>query len=194
MAAGRAHSGMVPAFNNSDTVTCPGNQPGADMRVEIVASCPDSQPAQPFNSGGIEFVSVKAPAVGGTGGNRLRQSPTRRRAEFRFNSQAVDQSTPLDGITIDLPTQRFRPAVAIRQTQMMQILHTDDQRRRRFSPRNGGNRLLQPGQIRPRPAILRRRGEAQKTALMQVREIVVGKVAAAIKLCRLFGHQLTNVG
>lgn len=43
-----------------------------------------------------------------------------------------------------------------------------------------------------RPAILRRRGEAQKTALMQVREIVVGKVAAAIKLCRLFGHQLTN--
>lgn len=29
---------------------------------------------------------------------------------------------------------------------------------------------------------------------MQEREIVVGKIAAAVKLCRLFGHLLTNVG
>ena len=79
---------------------------------------------------------------------------------------------------------------------MMQvILHTDDQRRRRFPYAMAAvNRLAAVGQIRPALPYCAGVARSQKTALMQEREIVVGKIAAAVKLCRLFWPSADECG
>ena len=162
MAAGCPHSAVVPAFDDANTVTFARHQPGADQRRSVVAAAPDGQPAQPLNTGGINFMAINLPPFRfrAAGRHGLRQAAARRGAQFRLHAQAVDQSSPLNGIVKNPLAQRLGPVLVFRQPQMMQVLHADDQRRRRFAPGNSGNRLLEPGKIGTCPAVLQRYGEA----------------------------------
>ncbi|SAU46967.1 Uncharacterised protein [Klebsiella quasipneumoniae] len=105
-------------------------------------------------------MAVDVPAVRAAARHGVRQAAARRGAQIRLNAQTVDQAAVLDGIMKNLLAQRRVPAVVFRQPQMVQILHADDQRRRRLTPGDGGDGLLQLGQAGARAAVSTRHGEA----------------------------------
>ncbi len=105
-------------------------------------------------------MTVDVPAVRAAARHGVRQAAPRRGTQLRLNAQAVDQATAFDGVVKNLLAQRRVPGVVFRQPQMVQILHADDQRRRRLTPGDGGDGLLQLGQAGARAAVSTRHGEA----------------------------------
>lgn len=160
MAAGGPHPGVIPAFHHANPGAVARHQPGAHPRRVLIASRPNRQPAQPFNAGGINFMAADVPALRATGRHGVRQAAPRRGAQLRLDAQAVDEATVFDSIVKNLLAQRRVPGVVFRQPQMVQILHADDQRRRRLTPGDGGDGLLQLGQAGARAAVSTRHGEA----------------------------------
>ena len=105
-------------------------------------------------------MAADVPALRATGRHGVRQAAPRRGSQLRLDAQAVDQATVFDSIVKNLLAQRRVPGVVFRQPQMVQILHADDQRRRRLTPGDGGDDLLQLGQAGARAAVSTRHGEA----------------------------------
>lgn len=54
--AGGPHAEVIPAFHHADALAVGRNQPATDQRRVVVAARPQRQPAQSFDTGGINFV------------------------------------------------------------------------------------------------------------------------------------------
>ncbi|KEZ71194.1 hypothetical protein C5I_0126435 [Pseudomonas syringae pv. syringae FF5] len=117
------------------------------------------------------------------------QAAPRGRSQIGLDAQSVDQRALTHGLFGHLHAQMVRPVAVLLQPRMLQVLHDQNQRRRRLSPGHRADHLLSAGQVGTAAAQCGRNRQAKQAVSVQQLEVGMGKLRADIVLLGGFGQR-----